>query len=55
VLSLRGGDFVLEAGQDLSVGYAAHSIDAVDRHLEEGLTFRVAAPDAAVAPAAPAP
>jgi uncharacterized linocin/CFP29 family protein len=54
VLSLRGGDFVLEAGQDLSVGYAAHSVDTVGLYLEESLTFRVTAPDAAVALAAPA-
>ncbi|CAO5187260.1 Type 1 encapsulin shell protein [Frankia sp. AiPs1] len=49
VLSLRGGDFVLESGQDLSIGYAAHTVDTVDLYLEESFTFRVAEPDAAVA------
>ncbi|THJ74838.1 family 1 encapsulin nanocompartment shell protein [Candidatus Frankia alpina] len=49
VLSLRGGDFVLESGQDLSIGYASHTTDTVDLYLEESFTFRVTEPDAAVA------
>ena len=49
VLSLRGGDFVLELGQDLSVGYASHDADGVDLYLEESLSFRVNTPEAAVA------
>ena len=27
VLSLRGGDFVFESGQDISIGYTAHDAD----------------------------
>ena len=27
VLSLRGGDFVFESGQDISIGYASHDAD----------------------------
>jgi uncharacterized linocin/CFP29 family protein len=49
VLSLRGGDFLFEAGQDLSIGYTAHDADKVDLFLEESFSFRVATPEAAVA------
>ena len=49
VLSLRGGDFVLELGQDLSVGYASHDADGVDLYLEESFSFRVNTPEAAIA------
>ncbi len=48
VLSLRGGDFVLECGQDLSIGYRAHDGDTVSLYLEESISFRVLEPDAAV-------
>jgi uncharacterized linocin/CFP29 family protein len=49
VVSLRGGDFLYEAGQDLSVGYEDHDADEVRLYLEESFTFRVATPEAAVA------
>lgn len=49
VLSLRGGDFILECGQDLSVGYSSHDADVVRLYLEESISFRVIEPDAAVA------
>lgn len=49
VLSLRGGDFLLEAGEDLSIGYDHHDADAVHLYLEESISFRVATPEAAVA------
>jgi len=29
-MSQRGGDFLFEAGEDLSIGYARHDFDAVD-------------------------
>ena len=48
VISLRGGDFLFESGQDLSIGYAHHDADAVHLYLEETFTFRVATPEAAV-------
>lgn len=48
VLSLRGGDFLMESGQDLSVGYEHHDHDSVRLYLEESFTFRVATPEAAV-------
>ena len=49
VLSLRGGDFAFESGQDLSLGYESHDAEAVRLYLEESFTFRVLTPEAAVA------
>jgi len=48
-VSLRGGDFLFESGQDLSVGYDRHDAEAVHFYLEESFSFRVATPEAAVA------
>ena len=48
VLSLRGGDFLFESGEDLSVGYQHHDADNVYLYIEESFTFRVATPEAAV-------
>ncbi len=48
VLSLRGGDFVLDCGQDLSIGYLEHDADSVRLYFEESISFRVVEPDAAV-------
>ena len=48
-MSLRGGDFLFDSGQDLSIGYESHDADAVRLYLEESFSFRVAAPEAAVA------
>jgi uncharacterized linocin/CFP29 family protein len=49
VLSLRGGDFVMDTGQDLSIGYLAHDAERIQLYLEESVTFRVIEPDAAIA------
>jgi uncharacterized linocin/CFP29 family protein len=49
VLSLRGGDFLFDSGQDLSIGYLSHDADAVQLYMEESFSFRVIEPDAAVA------
>jgi uncharacterized linocin/CFP29 family protein len=49
VLSMRGGDFAFESGQDLSVGYESHDTDAVALYIEESYSFRVLTPEAAVA------
>jgi uncharacterized linocin/CFP29 family protein len=48
VLSLRGGDFVFESGQDLSIGYDAHDAEHVHLYLQESFSFHVATPEAAV-------
>jgi uncharacterized linocin/CFP29 family protein len=49
VLSERGGDFELVVGQDLSIGYVSHDAEEVRLYIEESLTFRAAAPEAAIA------
>jgi uncharacterized linocin/CFP29 family protein len=49
VLSQRGGDFLLDCGQDLAIGYDSHDAEAVHLHFEETFSFRVATPEAAVA------
>jgi uncharacterized linocin/CFP29 family protein len=49
VLSQRGGDFLLECGQDLAIGYESHDAEAVRLYLVESFSFRVATPEAAVA------
>jgi uncharacterized linocin/CFP29 family protein len=49
VVSMRGGDFVFESGQDLSIGYDSNDGDAVRLYLEESFSFHVATPEAAVA------
>jgi uncharacterized linocin/CFP29 family protein len=48
VVSLRGGDFLFESGQDVSVGYRDHDAEAVHLYLEESFSFRVVTPEAAV-------
>jgi len=49
VLSLRGGDFLFDCGQDISIGYASHDERVVRLYLEESFSFRVVTPEAAVA------
>ncbi|MCU1465395.1 MAG: bacteriocin [Actinomycetia bacterium] len=49
VLSQRGGDFVLECGQDVAIGYSGHDRGAVNLYLEESYSFRVLEPDAVIA------
>jgi uncharacterized linocin/CFP29 family protein len=46
-MSLRGGDFLFESGQDLSIGYDHHDADEVHLYLEESFSFVVATPEAA--------
>jgi uncharacterized linocin/CFP29 family protein len=49
VVSLRGGDFELEVGQDFSIGYLDHDAESVTLYLEESVTFRSISPEAAIA------
>ena len=49
VLSTRGGDFIFDSGQDVSIGYDSHDADVVRLYLEESFSFHVATPEAAVA------
>jgi uncharacterized linocin/CFP29 family protein len=46
-MSLRGGDFLFESGQDLSIGYDHHDANEVHLYLEESFSFVVATPEAA--------
>jgi uncharacterized linocin/CFP29 family protein len=48
VVSLRGGDFLFESGQDLSIGYDRHDAENVHLYIEESFSFVVATPEAAV-------
>jgi uncharacterized linocin/CFP29 family protein len=49
VVSMRGGDFAFESGQDLSIGYDSHDGEVVRLYLEESFSFHVATPEAGVA------
>ena len=49
VVSLRGGDFLFESGQDLSIGYDGHDDDMVRLYLEESFSFRTVTPEAGAA------
>lgn len=49
VVSLRGGDFTLTLGQDLSIGFAGWSGDNVELYIEESIALQVLTPNAAVA------
>jgi uncharacterized linocin/CFP29 family protein len=48
VISMRGGDFLFESGQDLSIGYLSYDADEVQLYLEESFSFHIATPEAAV-------
>lgn len=49
VLSTRGGDFELNIGQDISIGYLGHTDTAVRLYLQETFMFRVLTSEASVA------
>jgi uncharacterized linocin/CFP29 family protein len=49
VLTTRGGDFDLHIGQDVSIGYFAHTDTAVRLYLQETFTFLLLTAEAAVA------
>ena len=49
VLSTRGGDFDLQLGTDVSIGYLQHDAENVQLYLEETLTFLCYTAEASVA------
>ena len=49
VLSTRGGDFDLQLGTDVSIGYLSHDAETVQLYLEETVTFRCYTAEASVA------
>jgi uncharacterized linocin/CFP29 family protein len=48
LLTTRGGDFALDIGQDISIGYLSHSKKIVELYLEETFTFRQLTAEASV-------
>jgi uncharacterized linocin/CFP29 family protein len=48
VLTTRGGDFELNIGQDISIGYLSHSQTMVELYFQETFTFRMLTAEAAV-------
>jgi uncharacterized linocin/CFP29 family protein len=48
VLTTRGGDFELSIGQDISIGYLAHTDAEVRLYLQESFTFRLLTSEASV-------
>ncbi|QNI37931.1 family 1 encapsulin nanocompartment shell protein [Edaphobacter albus] len=49
ILTTRGGDFQLNLGQDVSIGYLSHNDSTVKLYLQETFTFRVLTSEASVA------
>ena len=49
VLSTRGGDFDLQLGTDVAIGYLSHDADNVQLYLQETLTFLCYTAEASVA------
>jgi len=48
LVTTRGGDFELDIGQDVSIGYLSHSGTTVDLYLQETFTFQMLTSEAAV-------
>jgi uncharacterized linocin/CFP29 family protein len=49
VLSTRGGDFDLQLGTDVSIGYLSHDAETVQLYMQETLTFLCYTAEASVA------
>jgi uncharacterized linocin/CFP29 family protein len=49
VLTTRGGDFELDIGQDISIGYLSHTSSTVELYLQETFMFRQLTAEAAIA------
>jgi uncharacterized linocin/CFP29 family protein len=49
VMTTRGGDFELNIGQDVSIGYLSHTDEVVKLYLQETFVFRVFTSEASVA------
>ena len=50
VLTTRGGDFDLQLGTDVSIGYLSHDAETVQLYLQETLTFLCYTAEASVCP-----
>ena len=53
LLTTRGGDFELDLGQDLSIGYLSQTDKLVELYIQESFTFRLLTAEAAVALSVP--
>jgi uncharacterized linocin/CFP29 family protein len=49
LVSMRGGDFLFDSGEDISIGYEGDDAQTVALYLSESFSFRVVTPEAAVA------
>ncbi|MBN3455366.1 encapsulin [Mycobacterium sp. DSM 3803] len=49
VLSTRGGDFDLQLGTDVAIGYLSHDADVIQLYLQETVTFQCYTAEASVA------
>ena len=49
VLTRRGGDFVLDIGQDISIGYVSHDASSVTLELQESIAFVASSAEAGIA------
>ncbi len=49
LISQRGGDFLFESGQDVSIGYDSHDGKVVRLYLQESFSFQALTPEASVA------
>lgn len=49
VVTTRGGDFELDIGQDISIGYSSHTATTVELYFQESFTFRLLTAEACVA------
>jgi uncharacterized linocin/CFP29 family protein len=54
MLTTRGGDFELDIGQDISIGYLSHTDSVVRLYLQETFAFRVLTTEASVVLSPPA-
>jgi len=48
LLTSRGGDFTLDLGQDISIGYLGHGKTSIELYLQETFSFRILTAEAAV-------
>jgi uncharacterized linocin/CFP29 family protein len=46
---MRGGDFLFDSGEDISIGYEQADATTVNLYLTESFSFRIVTQEAAVA------
>lgn len=48
VVSMRGGDYTLNLGEDVRIGYLSHDAETVQLYVQESVTFRMNTDEASV-------